>query len=105
MEHAELLEERFKPGVHLGLRDIHVLQYGLHILGDGKLPEDRSVLGQVAYSVPCPLIHGGRGDVAVAERDAAFVRAHEPHYHVKSRGLSGAVRSEEHTSELQSLAY
>src|SRR5205823_8635770 len=69
---------------------------GLDVLEDGQLREDVGPLERAADARAAELVRRHAGDVAPVEGDPARVAA---------QVAGDQVRSEEHTSELQSLAY
>src|SRR5205823_12998329 len=73
------------------------------------ISEDRRFLRQVADPKPGSAVHRHSSDVLPIQQNPAGHRWYQTHDHVKGRGFARAIRaqqrSEEHTSELQSLAY
>src|SRR3989441_12547545 len=76
------------------------------VLEHGHLLEGDDVLERARDALLHDLVRAHPEHVAAVELDVARVRPVEARDDVEERRLAGAVRrSEEHTSELQSLAY
>src|SRR5205814_3046794 len=87
----ELGEELARTLPSLAARQLKRLEDRQEVLLDGELAEDRRLLRQVADAHAAALVHGPARDLFSLEEDPAGVRWQE--------------RSEEHTSELQSLRH
>src|SRR5205823_6955950 len=86
---------------------VHALWLALHSVVEGKPGEAMPLLAQLVpdlfnsdfYAALCTLVR------ALAEIEVAPALGAQPSYAEARSRLQDAIRSEEHTSELQSLAY
>jgi hypothetical protein len=70
-------------------------KYRANVVLDGKAPEDRRFLGQVADPQPCATVHCCLRDVVSVELDPPRVDRDQAGDHVEDRCLSCAIGTEQ----------
>ena len=75
--------------VRAGLEDGH------EVLADSQFPEDRGLLGEVAYPAAGPLVHGQGGYILVVDGYRAAIGTDDADDHIETGGLAGPVGAQQ----------